>query len=96
MAEKKYESTSYIKHNIYFDVENNNFVKTLGFVINFPSNDELELYKLTKDNNYTSQLVQKINFSDSTHMLINLVQPKHGIVMEPTNLNIYCGKLKKL
>ncbi|MGI3136056.1 MAG: hypothetical protein ACN23H_00505 [Candidatus Phytoplasma vitis] len=37
-----------------------------------------------------------LNMKKEDIMLINLIQPKHGIQMESqTNLNVYCGKLKK-
>ncbi|WP_201736604.1 hypothetical protein [Candidatus Phytoplasma ziziphi] len=44
------------------------------------------------------RVFSKVNFTNSTHMLINLIQPKHGLEMEPQkNLTVYCGcgKLKK-
>ncbi|XBQ84167.1 hypothetical protein PSOL_07020 [Candidatus Phytoplasma solani] len=98
MAEKKYESFASKKENILFDIKNNSYEKTLGFVLRFPSKNELKLYELKKDSNNNSvyRLIKRVNFSDSSHMLINLIQPKHGLEMEPQkNLTVYCGKLKK-
>ncbi|CAP18613.1 conserved hypothetical protein [Candidatus Phytoplasma mali] len=98
MAEKKYESFASKKENILFDIKNNSYEKTLGFVLRFPSKNELKLYELKKDSNNNSvyRLIKRVNFSDSSHMLINLIQLKHGLEMEPQkNLTVYCGKLKK-
>ncbi|WP_017193365.1 hypothetical protein [Vaccinium witches'-broom phytoplasma] len=49
--------------------------------------------KKTSDCPFTTKLINKVNLFDSTHMLINLIQPKRGLVPNKY-LNIYCGKLK--
>lgn len=94
-AKKKYESQAHIKNNIHFEIKNNSYETTLGFAINFPNKNELEIYELkkTSDCPFTTKLINKVNLFDSTHMLINLIQPKRGL--DPNQyLNIYCGKLK--
>ncbi|WP_227807101.1 hypothetical protein [Mulberry dwarf phytoplasma] len=97
MAEKKYESFAYKKESINFNIKNDSYEKTIGFALNFPSRNELEVYELKQNyHNYLFyRLVKRVNFADSTHMLINLIQPKHDIGIQPlTNVTVYCGKLK--
>ncbi|WP_284928312.1 hypothetical protein [Candidatus Phytoplasma sp. AldY-WA1] len=93
MGEKKYESQAHIKNNIHFEIKNNSYETTLGFAINFPNKNELEIYELKKTSEcpFMTKLINKVNLFDSTHMLINLIQPKRGL--DPNKyLNIYCGK----
>ncbi|WP_349401830.1 putative secreted protein [Candidatus Phytoplasma solani] len=85
------ESENNLKKRIKFDVQNNSYEKTNGFVIHFVSENELEIYELKQkyndERNY--RLVERINISNSDHMLINVLKTKNN-----QELNIYSGKLK--
>ncbi|MBP5836061.1 hypothetical protein [Candidatus Phytoplasma meliae] len=94
-AEKKIASEHYITNIISFSIKNNSYEKTIGFDIDFPSENEIAVYEIRK-NNYvkqTSALVKKTNIYDSTHMLIDILTQKNSSDTSKF-ISVYNGKLK--
>ncbi len=95
-AEKMQEAKNDIKKRVVVDIQNNNYEKTIGFIIHFVSEDNLKVYEIKK-NNENQQIsylsTDNIDISGSTHMLINLIQTKNN--GSPVNINIYGGQLRR-
>ncbi|MDV3198498.1 MAG: hypothetical protein Q8888_02530 [Vigna little leaf phytoplasma] len=90
-AESKLESENNIQKRCTFNITNNELEQTIGFAINFISEDNIAIYEMRQNQNKTrkSYLINTFNLEDCTHMLINLLQSKHN--NKPLNVNIYCG-----
>ncbi|MDO8060281.1 hypothetical protein [Candidatus Phytoplasma citri] len=98
MFKQNHDATCNIDQNIRLYIKNNNLEKTLGFALHYNKVDNrVEIFSLEQNqlsSQLFSRLIQKINISDSTHMLVSLLQPKN-LGTPDMNLNIYGGKLKK-
>ncbi|WP_323847569.1 MAG: hypothetical protein Q2306_01625 [Phytoplasma sp.] len=95
-AEQKIESEIYIVKKMSFDVKNNSYEKTIGFCIDFPSEEETAVYEIKNNDNGQeySLLIQKENIVESSHMLIDILTKKKSNG-NPEFISIYNGKMKK-
>ncbi|MDV3167113.1 MAG: hypothetical protein Q8784_01625 [Vigna little leaf phytoplasma] len=89
------ESDNNLQQRITFDITKNGYEKTIGFALNFTSENELEVYELkeTVYHQRNFRLVTRTNIANSDHMLVNVVKKKSFYIAEPS-LNIYGGRLK--
>ncbi|MDV3157330.1 MAG: hypothetical protein Q8889_02510 [Candidatus Phytoplasma australasiaticum] len=97
MIKQNQDSTKNIQQNIRLYLRDYNFEKTLGFAFNYNNlTNQLEFFSLEQkrlSSELYANFIDKINISDSTHMLISFLQPK--IKGKPNmNLNIYGSKVK--
>ncbi len=93
LAKEKYDaqqaSVANIKDTLSFNVSNNSYEQTLGFLMHFESDNVLAVYKVNQQNGVPSlEKVGRRNVSNSSHMLIHVLQNDNT-----TPVTLYSGKL---
>ncbi|WP_341266779.1 hypothetical protein [Candidatus Phytoplasma fraxini] len=87
---KKLDSTKNIVKVISFDPKYINNEKILGFVINFPNQNKVDVFGITP--NKQTILIDSTSLDESTHLLVDLIVSKDGL--DPSIIpNLYAGKL---